>query len=48
MKYRVVLLRRNGRFVKQSQPLSKYAAKKQAEAWDKKYDHSFQIEIREA
>ena len=46
MRVRVVLLRRNGRFVKQTRPMSRYAAKLQAKAWDRKYDHTFQIEIR--
>lgn len=46
MKYKVVLLRSNGRFVKESQPMSKYAAKLFYAKWDRKYDESYKIEIR--
>lgn len=43
--YKVVVRRRNGRFMRATQPMSAYAAKKKAEAWTEKYDLSFQIEI---
>jgi hypothetical protein len=43
--YRVVLRRANGRFVKQSEPTSKYAAKKLAEYYEQTHDQSYYTEV---
>lgn len=49
MRYRVVLRRVNKRFVKESRPMSKYAAKKQRDRWEDKYDEkTYYVEIVEA
>lgn len=47
-KVRVVLRRRNGRFVKQSQPMSRYAAKQTRLAWDARHDSGYYTEIKDA
>lgn len=41
----VVLRRANGRLVKMSRPMSRYAAKLFAQRWDDKYDHTYRIDI---
>jgi hypothetical protein len=43
--YTVTLRQENGRWVKEAQRHSKYAAKKLADAWNEKYDHTFYVEI---
>lgn len=42
--YRIVLRRRNGRFVKQSRPMSAYAAKQLRLAWNARYDSGYYTE----
>lgn len=43
--YTVTLRRANGRWVKEAQRPSRYAAKKLAEAWEEKYDDAYYVEI---
>lgn len=45
-RYEVVLRRINGRFVKASRPMSKYAAKQFRSRWEEKYDQAYYVEIR--
>lgn len=45
-RFRVVLLRRNGRFVKEFANLSRYAAKKKRAELDEKYDSAFRTDVR--
>ena len=44
-RYRAVLRRRNGRFIKATRPMSKYQAKKAAERYDQTHDQEFYAEI---
>lgn len=44
----LVLRRKNGRYVKNSRALSRYAAKQLRKAWEEKYDRSYYIEVRDA
>lgn len=41
----LVLKRRNGRIVKRSRPLSRYAAKQMKLNWEAKYDSSYYVEV---
>lgn len=45
-KFEVILRRSRGRFVKSVERDSMYAAKKLAQQWDRKYDMTYEIEIR--
>lgn len=42
---RVVLKRRNGRIVKKSRLMGRYAAKQMRAVWDEKYDNGYYTEI---
>lgn len=44
-KFRVVLRRANGRFVKETETNSKYSAKEQKRRWEEKYDATYRVEI---
>ena len=46
-RYRAVLRRRNGRFVKATKPMSKYQAKKAAEKYEETHDQAFYTEVEE-
>jgi hypothetical protein len=46
--YRVVLLRRNGRYVRSYPAASKYAAKRLQDWLEEKYDDGYYAEIRKA
>lgn len=41
----VVVRRKNGRLVKQSRPMSGYAAKKFADKYREKYDDTYSVEL---
>ncbi len=44
--FRVVLRRANGRFVKEKEVYSRYAAKEQKRRWEEKYDEAtYYVEI---
>ena len=43
--YTVTLRRENGRFVKEAQRTSKYAAKKLAQHWEDTHDSGYYVEI---
>jgi hypothetical protein len=45
--YRAVLRRRNGRLVKATKPMSKYAAKKAADKFEETHDQGFYARIEE-
>ena len=45
--FTVTLRRANGRFVKETNRPSRYAAKKVAAFWEAKYDESYYVEIDE-
>lgn len=44
----LVLRRKNGRYVKNSRALSRYAAKQLRYAWEAQYDSGYYIEVRDA
>lgn len=44
----LVLRRKNGRYVKNSRPLSRYAAKQLRLEWEAKFDSGYYVEVRDA
>jgi hypothetical protein len=46
-RYRAVLRRRNGRFVKATKPMSRYAAKKAAERYEETHDQEYYAKVEE-
>ncbi len=44
-KFRVILRRANGRFVKEKEVNSRYAAKEQRRRWEERYDATYYVEI---
>lgn len=46
MYFRVILRRSNGRYVKEIEARSKYAAKKLQDTWEARYDNGYWVDIQ--